>query len=109
MNLPMLAVEFLDCFIGAFNKADKTIWQNAEGKFELPLIHVYGFTQEKEQDKAKTYFAERIAKAMRYPEFKEEDIINFHNIRDVSSSSHMYSTTFRLPEAVAFSQEPYEI
>ena len=26
MNLPMDAVEFLDCFIGAFKKADKSIW-----------------------------------------------------------------------------------
>ena len=109
MNLPMLAVEFLDCFIGSFNNADKTIWQNAEGKYELPLIHVYGFTQVKEEKGAKKYFTERIQKAMRYADFKEEDIINFHNIRDVSSSSHMYSTTFRLPEAVAFSKEPYEL
>ena len=76
---------------------------------ELPLIHVSGFTQERELDKAKTYFYERIKKAMKYPDFKEADIINFHNIRDVSSSSHMYSTTFRLPEAVAFSNEPIDI
>ena len=26
MNLPMDAVEFLDCFIGAFNNVDKSIW-----------------------------------------------------------------------------------
>ena len=60
MNLPMDAVEFLDCFIGAFKKADKTIWTNADGKVELPLIHVYGFTNEKENKKAMHYFTERI-------------------------------------------------
>lgn len=27
MNLPMDAVEFLDCFIGAFKNADETIWR----------------------------------------------------------------------------------
>ena len=47
MNLPMDAVEFLDCFIGSFNKVDEEIWRNDEtGKIELPMIHVYGFTYE---------------------------------------------------------------
>jgi len=39
---------------------------------------------------------------MKYPKFKSTDIISFHNIRDVSSKSHMYSTTFRMPKEVAF-------
>jgi hypothetical protein len=29
-------------------------------------------------------------------------VISFHNIRDVSPQSRMYSTTFRLPTAVAY-------
>ena len=44
MNLPMDAVEFLDCFAGAFLKADENIWMGKNGKFDLPMIHVYGFT-----------------------------------------------------------------
>jgi hypothetical protein len=47
------------------------------------------------------YFANRIGKAMSYPEFSESNIECFHNIRDVSGTSHMYSTTFRLPYQVA--------
>ena len=109
MNLPMDAFEFLDCFIGAFRNAEKAIWANSDGKFELPLIHVYGFTFEKEEKGAKEFFIERIRKAMRYPEFKPEDILSFHNIRDVSPTSHMYSTTFRLPEKVAFSEEKVQL
>ena len=46
MNLPMDAVEFLDCFNGAFNKVDDTIWKNQSGQYDLPMIHVYGFTNE---------------------------------------------------------------
>ena len=38
---------------------------------------------------------------MDYPEFSKEMIECFHNIRDVSSISHMYSSTFRLPYEVA--------
>jgi hypothetical protein len=70
MNLPVDAVEFLDCFIGIFSKADKFIWlKPGETEIQLPLIHVYGFTFEQEKDKALEFFVERIGKAMNYPEF----------------------------------------
>ena len=107
MNLPVDAVEFLDCFIGIFNKADKLIWlRPGETEIQLPLIHVYGFAFEKEEkNKALAFFVERIGKAMNYPEFSAEMVIDFHNIRDVSPQSRMYSTTFRLPAAVAFAKE----
>ena len=79
MNLPVDAVEFLDCFIGAFKNADKDIWRKADSEeLDLPLIHVYGFTYEKTTELALKYFTERIGKAMRYPEFKESDVVCFH-------------------------------
>jgi hypothetical protein len=63
---------------------------------------VYGFTYEPTYEGAIKYFTKRIGEAMQFPAFKESDIISFHNIRDVSSKSHMYSTTFKLPSEVAF-------
>lgn len=61
MNLPVDAVEFLDCFIGAFNNSDKSIWlRPGETEITLPLIHVYGFTFEQEKDKALAFFVDRI-------------------------------------------------
>jgi len=61
MNLPMDAVEFLDVFVGLFNKADPQIWQaNDEKEITLPLIHVYGFTYEKDTESSLKYFVERI-------------------------------------------------
>lgn len=69
------------------------------------MIHVYGFTNEPTVETALPYFVERIGKAMGYPEFKKEDVVCFHNIRDVSPTSHMYSTSFKLPEAVAFAED----
>jgi hypothetical protein len=96
MNLPVDAVEFCDVFIGLWNKCDPAVWQ-VQQEYRLPLIHVYGFTYEQTTDKALAYFTERIGSAMKYPEFKAGDILSFHNIRDVSSKSHMYSSTFRLP------------
>lgn len=107
MNLPVDAVEFLDAFIGLFRNANPQVWYKDPGDSStlmLPLVHVYGFTFEKEKDKALEYFVSRIGKAMDYP-FSAKEVECFHNIRDVSSTSHMYSTTFRLPWSVAM-REP---
>jgi len=104
MNLPMIAVEFLDVFQGLFLNANPKVWckdPNDIKTIQLPLIHVYGFTQEKEKEGALDFFTQRIGKAMDYPEFSKEQIECFHNIRDVSGISHMYSSTFRLPYEVA--------
>eukprot|EP00347_Sterkiella_histriomuscorum_P024491 403330929 len=106
MNLPVDAVEFLDAFIGLFNHANYRVWSSNDTQdpktYQLPMIHVYGFTFRAEKEKALDYFVERIGKAMDYPEFKAEDILHFHNIRDVSPQSHMYGISFKLPFEVAF-------
>lgn len=39
---------------------------------------------------------------MAFPAFSADMVLSFHNIRDVSPQSRMYSTTFRLPKEVAF-------
>mmetsp|Transcript_34869 Transcript_34869/g.47015 ORF Transcript_34869/g.47015 Transcript_34869/m.47015 type:complete len:83 (-) Transcript_34869:56-304(-) len=71
------------------------------------MIHVYGFTFEQTEDKALEYFVKRIGKAMKFPTFTKNDVVSFHNIRDVSPQSHMYSTSFRLPAEVAYSENLY--
>jgi hypothetical protein len=106
MNLPVDAVEFLDVFKGLFKNANPDLWfkDSKDPKtLKLPMIHVNGFTFEKEKDDALEYFRKRIGKAMgmKEGEFTKESIDCFHNIRDVSSTSHMYCTSFRLPWSVA--------
>lgn len=106
MNLPVDAVEFLDVFIGLFDSGNPKVWSSngtTDPKtYLLPMIHVYGFTFHNDKEKALAYFVERIGKAMQYPAFSEKDVVCFHNIRDVSPQSHMYSVSFRLPFEVAF-------
>jgi len=111
MNLPVIAVEFLDAFRGLFVKANPKVWwrdPTDPKTLMLPMIHVNGFTYESEHTAAIKYFATRIGKAMSYPEFSPEDIECFHNIRDVSGTSHMYCVSFRLPWKVAMYDELYE-
>lgn len=102
MNLPVDAVEFLDVFIGLFDDANPKVWVGEDKKIKLPMVHVYGFTFEADREKALEYFVERMGKAMQFKEFNKNHIVHFHNIRDVSPVSHMYSVSFYLPEEVAF-------
>ena len=110
MNLPMDAIEFLDVFIGLFNQANLDIWDK-ECKPEgwktgkgLPLIHVYGFTLENQDiDKAREFFVKRIGEVFNEcGGFSDDQLLKFHNNRDVSRSSSMYCITFRLPYEVAY-------
>lgn len=109
MNLPVDAVEFLDVFIGLFRNANPKVWRDSSDKLKLPMVHVYGFTFEHDRDKALAYFVERMGKAMQYDKFRKEDIVHFHNIRDVSPVSHMYSVSFWLPEEVALRDKKEDI
>ena len=68
----------------------------------MPLIHVYGYTTEKDKDKARVEISTRIGKAMNYPQFDEDSISNFKKILPLSNSKKdLYVSTFRLPFKVA--------
>jgi len=99
MNLPVDAVEFLDVFCGLFEKADKNIWNYDN----LPIIHVYAFTEQEEIEEAKKALCARINKIFgKYKELALSDIIGFHQIRDVSAKSKMYAVSFKLSKEIAF-------
>ena len=99
MNLPVDAVEFLDVFCGLFCASDKKVWNETN----LPMIHVYAFTEQEDLDEAKAALCIRINKIFgKYRGLSKGDVTYFHQIRDVSAKSKMYAVSFKLSKEVAY-------
>lgn len=90
MNLPVLAIDFLDVFAGLLLKGDKTIWNENN----LPIIHVYGFVRAKTENDCKELMIKRILKCL--PKFQENDIIHFEHTKNINANMRLYRISFRL-------------
>jgi tRNA (guanine37-N1)-methyltransferase len=95
MNLPKDALEFLDVFVGLFKNTKKELYN----KSNLPLVHVYGFSNARDP---KEDLYSRIANAFSIEKLDPEYVIDFHNVRDVSNHKHMFCISLRIPPEVAF-------
>ncbi|RHY32561.1 hypothetical protein DYB32_002433 [Aphanomyces invadans] len=86
MNLPAIALEFLDAFPGQFDE-----WEG-----ELPTIHTYCFTTNMdapEKDVQETILGAKL----------EE--FSVHHVRDVAPKKLMMCISFKLPAAAAYSAD----
>ncbi|KUF91362.1 hypothetical protein AM588_10008229 [Phytophthora nicotianae] len=90
MNLPAIALEFLDAFPGQFDH-----WEG-----ELPYIHCYCFSNAEDVKKDVKERAEKIMGGELDPERTL-----FHLVRDVAPKKVMVCISFQLPESIAFSSE----
>ena len=90
MNLPALAVEFLDAFIGLM----------AGVKLDLPLpditVHVYSFCQE---SSAFSEMRSKVESALNHS-LEDGQIVELVDVRDVSPKKHMLRLSFRMPLGV---------
>ncbi|GLE01809.1 hypothetical protein PINS_up010647 [Pythium insidiosum] len=90
MNLPAIALEFLDVFSGKFDD-----WEG-----DLPWVHCYCFSNAEDVEADVRERAERIMGGKLDPERTK-----FHQVRDVAPKKVMMCISFQLPESIAFSPE----
>lgn len=90
MNLPAIALEFLDVFVGRFDR-----WEGA-----LPFVHVYCFSSAEDTEADVRARAEAVLGGP-----LDADTTTFHQVRDVSPKKVMMCLSFQLPEHIAFSAE----
>ncbi len=88
MNLPAIALEFLDAFRG-FPRGG-----------ELPRIHVHCFAP-KDTQAAKQEIWKRVETALGCVLNENNDKVQIHPVRDVAPNKNMYCISFRLPPAAS--------
>ncbi|KAI8321874.1 hypothetical protein GQ54DRAFT_297732 [Martensiomyces pterosporus] len=105
MNLPAIAIEFLDAFRGLFRSVTGKGEEDAgEEALTLPMIHAHCFTKSDEPERD---ILQRACRAMGYPEdqYKELDASVFY-VRRVAPNKDMYCLSLRLPKSVAYAEAP---
>nr|XP_061798032.1 tRNA (guanine(37)-N1)-methyltransferase [Nerophis lumbriciformis] len=91
MNLPALALEFLDSFRGLLH-------QESPCDLNLPTVHCYGFSKD---EKPERDMVERASLALG---FTLKDHYSVHFVRNVAPNKDMLCVSFTLPEEVLFRQ-----
>lgn len=92
MNLPALALEFLDAFRGLLH-------QEPPCDDNLPTVHCYGFSKDDNPDKD---VVERASRSLGFP---LENRCSVHFVRNVAPNKDMMCVSFTLPKEVLFSSE----
>lgn len=93
MNLPALALEFLDAFKGLLK-------QEADRDVNLPTVHCYGFSKDENPER------DLVQRASHSVGFPLEGRCSVHFVRNVAPNKDMMCVKFTLPEEVLFSSDP---
>lgn len=114
MNLPAIAIEFLDAFVGVYAGEESHFAPHTERK--LPMIHVYCFSGASEEARVDhedicQRISERIGVQITPDDLlaaggKPELELSIHNVRLVSPKKQMFCASFRLPREAAFRSIP---
>ncbi|KAJ2386306.1 tRNA(m(1)G37)methyltransferase [Coemansia sp. RSA 2559] len=110
MNLPAIAIEFLDAFRGLFRNITGKSESDSDDLLKMPLIHTHCFTKSDEPERD---ILQRACRALGYPEekYNELDAEVFY-VRRVAPNKDMYCLSLRLPRSIAYaesSDEPQEM
>ncbi|KAG8716491.1 tRNA(m(1)G37)methyltransferase [Ceratobasidium sp. 395] len=98
MNLPGMALEFLDAFKPSF--ATLVSSQDPEEVRRvyrsMPMVHVHCFTRELEEEGARKDILDRAQTALGSTITEE---VQLHHVRKVAPNKEMYCLSFRLPQS----------
>ncbi|KAL2098906.1 hypothetical protein ACEWY4_005386 [Coilia grayii] len=94
MNLPALALEFLDAFKGLLVPE---LNKETSGKLCLPKVHCYGFSKEDDPQK------DVVMRASANLGFELEGRCSVHMVRNVAPNKEMMCVSFTLPSEVLYS------
>uniref|UniRef100_A0A8C5DVC9 tRNA (guanine(37)-N1)-methyltransferase n=1 Tax=Gouania willdenowi TaxID=441366 RepID=A0A8C5DVC9_GOUWI len=92
MNLPALALDFLDAFRGLLH-------QEPQCEENLPTVHCYGFSKDDDPD---TDVVKRASQSLGFP---LEKLCSVHFVRNVAPNKDMLCVMFTLPKEVLYSTE----
>ncbi|KAM3871085.1 tRNA (guanine(37)-N(1))-methyltransferase [Diretmus argenteus] len=92
MNLPALALEFLDAFRGLLD-------QELSCDENLPIVHCYGFSKAEDPEK------DIVERASSVLGFSLEGQCSVHFVRNVAPHKEMMCVTFTVPKEVLFSSD----
>ena len=94
MNLPALAVEFLDAFIGLLSDLP-------DASPDL-TVHAYSFCAEAS---ASIEMRNKVEAVLSCP-LPDSDVVELVDVRNVAPNKHMIRLSFRMPRAVLFHSSP---
>ncbi|KAJ2673101.1 tRNA(m(1)G37)methyltransferase [Coemansia sp. RSA 1285] len=103
MNLPAIAIEFLDAFRGLFRSiAGAAARDESQKPINMPTIHTHCFTKAEDPERD---ILQRACRALGFPEddYKLLDATVFY-VRRVAPNKDMYCLSLRLPESVAYAE-----
>lgn len=97
MNLPGMAIEFLDSFVGLFEHDDFENNEEVLKYCKTPFIHCYTFLK-KDMD-AKEIIPKKVESILNN---KLLNNYQLEQVRDVAPNKHMFRISFRIPSSVLF-------
>ncbi|TRY55261.1 hypothetical protein DNTS_015741, partial [Danionella cerebrum] len=100
MNLPALALEFLDAFKGLL--ASETEDSVPSDDISLPQVHCYGFSKEKDAQRDVVERAEANLKT------SLQGFCKVHLVRNVAPNKEMMCVSFTLPRSVLYTEHKQE-
>nr|CAG4643320.1 EOG090X08TI [Ilyocryptus agilis] len=98
MNLPALAVEFLDSFVGLLASDALETSSLIESSLLNLTVHVYSFCADAS---AAAEMRKKVESSLRFS-LSDDQIVEIIDVRDVSPKKHMLRMSFRMPRDVLF-------